>query len=135
MNAVRLTMAGLLVLGLTVGAGAQDKGGKKGSVKDRLVGTWEVVKGKGVGKGDRLQFSKDGKLVVLFKKGGKAAREEASYTVAGSTLKLTVKRGDKEQTREIKIIRVADKELVLEGPRGENITLQRVARATKDSKD
>ena len=125
MNAIRLTLAGLLLLTLAALAGAQDKGKTKDAVKGKLIGTWEVVKGKEVGKGDRLQFSKDGKVVVTFKMGAKDAREEATFTVTGNTLTLKAKRGAEERTRKIKIVSIGDRELILEGPRG-NITLRRV---------
>jgi uncharacterized protein (TIGR03066 family) len=129
MNAVRLTVAGLLVLGLTVLAGAQGEGGKKGSVKDRLVGTWQVVKGKGLPTGARVEFTKDGTMLISAKdKEGKAHSLKATYTVEGSAFKMTLKRGDEERTQTIKITKVNDKELITEGPKGETLTLRRVSK-------
>jgi uncharacterized protein (TIGR03066 family) len=134
MNAVRLSLTGLLVLGLVALAGAQEKSKAKGALDAKLVGTWEVSKGKAP-KGARMQFTKDGKMIVTFKEGDKEVKHEASYTVDGSTIKMKVKRGDKERTRSIKIVSVGARELVLEGPDGESMTLKRVGSpSTKDKK-
>ena len=135
MNAVRLAVAGLLVLGLTVLAGAQEKS-KKGSIKDRLVGTWEVVKGKGLPPKATVQFTKDGKMIVSLKdKEGKVHTMKATYTIEGKAFKMTMKRGDEESTQTIKVTKVNDKELVTEGPKGDTLTLKRVVRSTEKPKD
>ena len=125
MNAVRLSLTGLLVLGLTAVAAAQEKGKTKGAPEAKVVGTWEVSKGKAP-KGARMQFTRDGKVIATFKEGGKEVKQEASYTVDGSTLKMKMKRGGKERTRTIKIISVDAREMVLEGPDGDRMTFQRV---------
>jgi uncharacterized protein (TIGR03066 family) len=135
MNAVRLAVAGLLVLGLTVLAGAQEKGAK-GSIKDRLVGTWEVVKGKGLPVGARVEFTRDGKMAMTFKdREGKVHNAKATYTVEGKAFKMTMKRGDEERTQTIKITKVTDKELVTASSSGETLTLKRVAKSTEKPKE
>ncbi len=130
MNALRLVLAGALVVGLVGLARADDKDDK---VKSKLVGTWEVEKGdaRTVPVGAKFQFTKDGKVVVTFKRDEEERKIEGTYKVDGTTLKVTTKRNDKERTQELKISSVDDKKLVIESAKGESVTLKRVAKGKK----
>src|SRR5437764_15407077 len=113
MNAVRLALAGVLVLGLAIAARAADKDDKKAdSVKDKIVGTWEVEEGKGLAKGTKVQFTKDGKLVITGMRDGEERKLEGTYKVDGSTLKVTHKRDGEDHTQEIKVTKLDSKQLV-----------------------
>jgi uncharacterized protein (TIGR03066 family) len=129
MNAVRLALAGVVVLGLACVVRADDKKDSKKAddVKTKVVGTWQVESdGKGLPKGSKLQFAKDGKIVVTAKRDEEERKVEGTYKVDGTTIKVTMKRNDKERTQEIKVTSIDDKKLVLEGPKGESITLKKV---------
>src|SRR5258707_1260374 len=103
MNAVRLALAGALVLGLAFAARAEDKDDKKAdSVKEKIVGTWEVEDGKGLPKGSKVRFTKDGKMTVTMKRDDEECKIEGTYKVDGSTLKITHKREGEDHTQEIK---------------------------------
>jgi len=138
MNAVRFALAGILVLGLTLvaQAGDKDKAKDKDDKKDavKVVGTWEVEKGKGLPKGAKIQFTKDGKVVITATVEDKEHKIEGTYKLDGKTIKMTTKRGDKDRTQDIKIKEASDKQLVLEGPKGETLTLKKVG-ATKKEKE
>jgi uncharacterized protein (TIGR03066 family) len=134
MHTMRLVMAGMLVFGLAFTARADDKDDKKtDSVKAKLVGIWQVEKGKGLPRGAKLEFTKDGKalftrVITTKDDGDKEEKLQGTYKVEGSTIKLTTKRGEKERTQDIKVSKVDDKQLVLEGPKGETLTLKRVGK-------
>src|SRR5207249_4838857 len=84
MYAVRLALVGTLVLGLAFTARADDKDKKKDdSIKTKLVGTWVVEEGKGLAKGDTLQFTKDGKVTVTHKRDDKERKVQGTYKVEG----------------------------------------------------
>jgi uncharacterized protein (TIGR03066 family) len=131
MRTKRTIAAVMLLFGLVCTARADDKDDKKtDSVKAKLVGTWQVEKGKGLPEGSKVTFTKDGKVSVHVKR-EKEEKVEGTYKVEGSTIKLTIKREEKERTQEIKVTKVDDKELMLEGPKGETLTLKKVVKTTE----
>jgi uncharacterized protein (TIGR03066 family) len=80
--------------------------------KNKLVGTWEAVKGsETVPVGSTIEFGKDGKLKMTIKQGDKSQTLEGTYTVAGDSVKATLKMGDKEHSETLKVT-VSDTELV-----------------------
>jgi uncharacterized protein (TIGR03066 family) len=135
MNATRLALVGILALGLAFVAQAQDKEAKKDdSVKAKLIGTWEVESGKGLPKGAKVQFAKDGKVLITHKRDDEERKVEGTYKVDGTTIKITTKRDDKERTQEIKVIKVDDKQLVVEGPKEETLTFKKVGKTREKDK-
>jgi len=141
MYAARFALVGILMLGLMFVARAgdkdKDKGDKKGdSIKDKLVGTWEAQKGKGLPPGTRIQFTKDGKVTITGKKDEKEIKIQGTYKLDGKKLSLTTKQNDEERTRDITINKVSDDQLVLEGgPKKETITLKRVGKTKTKEKE
>jgi uncharacterized protein (TIGR03066 family) len=136
MKSVRLAVAAVLVLGLAFAARGdnKDKGDRKGdSIKDKLVGTWELEKGQGVPLGARMQFTRDGKFISTGKRGDKQVKNEGTWKIDGDTLKLTTKRGGKEQTIENSITKVDDKQLVLT-VRDNSFTFKRIGTTTTKEK-
>ena len=132
MRTKRIIAAVMLLFGLVCTARADDKDDKKAdAVKAKLVGTWQVEKGMGLPAGSRLTFAKDGKLSIHVKREEKEEKVEGTYNVEGSSIKVTTKREEKERTQQIKISKVDDKELVLEGPKGETLTLKKVVKTTE----
>jgi uncharacterized protein (TIGR03066 family) len=138
MHALRLTVAGLLVLGLAVGAGAQDKGKKVKVSKDKLVGTWQVVKSKGLPPNATVEFTRDGKLILQGKAKDKEGKErtfklEAAYKVEGSAFKMMMKAPDgSERSETITVTRLTDTELHTRGEKGNITTFKKVTKKPKD---
>ena len=111
MKLLRLALVGVLVLGVSV-ARADDKKDKE--TQEKLVGTWESIKGsESVPPGSTMEFTKDGKLKLVFKQEDKSLTIEGTYKVDGQTFKATLKVGDKEHTETIKIKKLTDTELVI----------------------
>jgi uncharacterized protein (TIGR03066 family) len=132
MNAPRLAVVGILLFGLAFAVQAGDKDKKKDdSIKTKLVGTWEAESGKGLPKGAKVQFTKDGKVIINAKRDAKEMRIEGTYKVEGNTLKVTTKREDKERTQELKVTKVDDKQLVLEDPKGDAVTFKKASKTDK----
>jgi uncharacterized protein (TIGR03066 family) len=135
MKSVQLAVAGIFMLGLAVAAWADDKDDKKSdSIKSKVVGTWEVEDGKGLPKGATLQFTRDGKVLITTKRDGEERKINGTYKIDGSTIKVTTKRDDKERTQDIKVSKVDNKQLVLEGPKGDTLTLKRVGKSSDKDK-
>jgi uncharacterized protein (TIGR03066 family) len=106
---LRLAVAVVFVLGAV--AAAEER--KAADVdKNKLVGTWEAVKGsETLPLGSTIEFGKDGKLKMTVKEGDKSQVLEGTYTVAGDSIKVTLKMGDKSHTETLKVT-VSDTELV-----------------------
>jgi uncharacterized protein (TIGR03066 family) len=112
-----LLTAGLL-LGLTTAARPDDKKVDKGkSNKEKIVGTWVLVKPetpKNLPRGSVLEFTKDGKLKFSAKLGDQDINLEGTYSVDGDKLKSAIKDQDgKEQSDTDTITKLTDKELVI----------------------
>jgi uncharacterized protein (TIGR03066 family) len=117
MSALRLLVAGLLVLGFAVGVRADDK--KADIDKDKLLGTWEVVKADdGPPPGTVVEFAKDGKLKVTHKKDGKDETLEGTYKIDGDKLSVVLKMGDKEEKHSVTIKKLTATEMVAENDKG-----------------
>jgi uncharacterized protein (TIGR03066 family) len=98
MKALRLPLVGCLVLSLAVlglekNATRAQEAKKKGDFKDKIVGTWVVVKSEtGSSPGDTSAFTKDGKLKMTATEIGFSV--DYTYTVDGDKIK-TVPKGAK----------------------------------------
>jgi uncharacterized protein (TIGR03066 family) len=133
MNAVRLALAGALVLGVAAAARADEEKGGKDDIQKKLVGKWELVKfkgkdpkAKGPPPGTTLEFTKGGKVVITLEAEGKKMSMDGTYKVEGKGFKLTTKRGDTENTEAVQVVKVDDKELVLRGEKdGNELTFKR----------
>jgi uncharacterized protein (TIGR03066 family) len=112
MIALRLAMVGCLFFGLTALAQAEaKKADKDASNKEKLVGTWEAVKGD-LPEGSTVDFTKDGKLKLTAKVQDKTITMEGKYELDGNKLKVTLKQGDKEMKQTLTIKTLTDKILV-----------------------
>jgi uncharacterized protein (TIGR03066 family) len=139
MNAVRLALAGALVLGVAAARADEEKGGKD-DIQKKLIGKWEVAKFKGKKPGEKgpppgtmVEFTKDGKLVITGEEKGEKVRREGTYKVEGKGFKLTFKRGDMEHTDTLKILKLDDKQLVITSEKeGGEMTLRRKEGKLKD---
>jgi uncharacterized protein (TIGR03066 family) len=115
MNALRLAVAGALVLALACAARAEEKA----STKDKLVGVWEVTKGDSLPVGAKLELTKDGKIMLVVKVEEKTIKLEGTYKVEGDKkFKATLKQGGKESTETLEITKLTDKELVIKDEKG-----------------
>ena len=125
MNALRVMTAGLLVIGLLTALAAEEQ--KADANKDKLVGTWEVVKAEqgALPVGSLVDFGKDGKAKVTAVREGKESTAEGSYTVEGNKLTVTLKHGEKEVKHAITIKKLTDTEFVSENERGKTAEFKR----------
>ena len=79
--------------------------------KAKIVGKWRVTKG---GTGDAtLEFTKDGKALVVAKQNGKEFKPEGTYKIEGDKLTVIMKLGDQESTGTNIIETLTDEKLVL----------------------
>jgi uncharacterized protein (TIGR03066 family) len=122
MNVLRLLSIATLLSSLTVSAWADGEKDKPDNAK-LIVGKWELSKvendPRGFSKdfplGSLIEFSKDGKMKVTVKKDGKEESETMLYKVEGDKIRVTQKKGDKEEElAPLTIKKIAEQELVWE---------------------
>ena len=101
---------------------ADDK--DKAADKEKLVGTWELVKTDAKDApppGTLVEFAKDGKLKITAAVGDKKITLNGSYSVEGDKLKTKMTTPDgKEISDTDTITKLTDKQLLLKGSKGEN---------------
>jgi uncharacterized protein (TIGR03066 family) len=124
MNALRLIAAGFLMLGIVAGVRGEDKAGVS---KEKLVGTWEVVKAEEPPPpvGAVIEFGKDGKMKVTHKKDDKDATIEGTYTVEGDKLNVVVKVDGNEVKHTVTIKKLGANEMTAENDGGKAIEFKR----------
>jgi uncharacterized protein (TIGR03066 family) len=107
MKALRWLAVGLVVGLLGAAARAEDKP----DYAKMIVGKWEVTKSDPgtVPPGSVVEFTKDGKFIVIGKKDDKEETFEGKYTVEKDTFTFTIKVGDQEHTDTITITKISDK--------------------------
>jgi len=102
---------GVLATGAGGGLAAEEKADVN---KEKLVGTWEVVKAEqgALPVGSVVDFGKDGKAKVTHKHDGKESTAEGTYAVEGDKLTVTLKHGEKESRHVITIKKLTDTEFI-----------------------
>jgi uncharacterized protein (TIGR03066 family) len=125
MNALRLMAAGFLMVGLVAGVRAEEK--KADANKEKIVGTWEVVKSEEPPPpvGAVVEFAKDGKLKVMHKQDDKEVTIEGTYTVEGDKISVLIKRDDQEIKHTITIKKVGADTISAENDKGKAVEFKR----------
>jgi uncharacterized protein (TIGR03066 family) len=88
---------------------------------DKLIGTWELVKAEGEKQppaGTTAEYTKDNKVIVAGKAGGKEFKIEAKYKVEGDKLTTTIDIKGKTQTEVDTIQTLNDTTLILRDKEG-----------------
>jgi uncharacterized protein (TIGR03066 family) len=126
MAAIRVMAAGLLMLGLLAGVRAEEK--KAEGNKEKLIGTWEVVKSDegAPPAGTVVMFAKDGKMKITHKKDDKEMTGEGTYTVEGDKISVTLKHGDKEDKHTVTIKKLTATEFVAANDEGKTAAFKKV---------
>jgi len=123
MNALRLIAAGFLMIGIVSGVRAE----KADTNKDKVIGTWEVVKSEEPPPpvGAVVEFGKGGRMKVTHKKDDKDVTIEGTYTIDGDTINLVVKRDDKDIKHTVTIKKIADDTMSVVNEKGKAIEFKR----------
>jgi uncharacterized protein (TIGR03066 family) len=137
MNMLRFAFLGCLLTGL-VGCGTPTttsvrpgggttSGGQPAATggetnKDKILGTWELVKSEekaGPPPGTLVDFAKDGKLKITVKVEGNEMSMPGTYKVEGEKLTITTKDAQgKEKPETETITKMTDKEFVTKNEKG-----------------
>ena|ERR1043165_4202071 len=120
MSLCRFVLAVVLVLGLTVIGAAGTDTAKK------LVGKWEVTKSEDAPPGATVEFTKDGKMRLLFKVKDKDLKIEGTYKVKDNNVIATLTFNGKEKTDTGKITKLTETVLVIEDEKGKVDEYKRV---------
>jgi uncharacterized protein (TIGR03066 family) len=113
MRLLRVSLAGLLALGLAAGLRADDKKDDKkaDNYAEKAVGNWEVSKGESLPAGSTLELTKAGKFTLVVK--GQEVRIEGTYKITGDSITIKTKAPDGgEQQETMKIAKLTDDEFV-----------------------
>jgi uncharacterized protein (TIGR03066 family) len=122
MNALRLLVAGFVVVALTTGVRAEKKDNAK-----QLMGSWEVTKADPgtLPVGAVVEFGKDGKMKTVGKMDGKEISHDGTYKLDGDKFTIVMKEGDKEHKMVITIKKISDTELVTANEEGKVVEFKR----------
>ena len=130
MRVLRWTVVGCIVIGLA-GCGptsttkpspstTKPEPKKEASNQEKILGTWEVTKSKGADPGSTIEFTKDGKMKVTFKKDGKEQKMEATYSVDGNNITSTFKPPEGKEIKDTATIeKLTDTELAIKDKKGD----------------
>jgi len=125
MKMARMIVALCIVAGVTTAARAEET---KADVKKLIVGKWEAAKADAetLPVGSVVEFTADGKLSVMFKKGAEDATMKGTYKVDGGsfTYKLTFE--GMEHSEKITVSKIDAKEMDTSNPDGKKITFKKV---------
>jgi uncharacterized protein (TIGR03066 family) len=116
-----------LILVLACGATAADDkiDGKK------LIGKWEP-KDKKKGESMTMEFTKDGKLIVVGEMGGKELKIDGTYKLDGEKLSFKIKFMDVEIEETVTLTKLTDDEMEGKNKDGKSETFRKVKAEKKE---
>jgi len=131
MTAIRLLAIGAIVCLLSAGVRADDKKEKPETKSDNaklIVGKWECTKGEPgtLPVGTPVEFTKDGKIILMFKMGNDEMKFEGTYKLSGDKFDMIFKMGDQEHTQTITIKKLDDTSMSTSDKDGKVVELKRV---------
>jgi uncharacterized protein (TIGR03066 family) len=123
MSALRLLAVGCVVGLVGTGAFADDKP----DYAKLIVGKWEVSKAdEGTAPpGAVIEFTRDGKAKVTYKKDDADTTIEGTYKIEGDAFVLTHKRGEEEHTQTITITKITDTDMSTKNKDGKVVELKK----------
>ena len=121
MNALKLLAVGAVVCLMGVSARAEEKV----DYAKMIVGKWTISKADEgtVPTGTVVEFTKDGKMKIVGKKGDEEFTMEGTYKVEGNKFTMTHKVGDQERSQTITISKISAKEMDTENAEGKKVSL------------
>jgi len=122
---MRLVLGCGLAVVLAAAAGADDKKDTPVDGK-KLAGKWEPAEPLQGGTKVVVEFAKDGKMTLTATAGDKTEKLDGTYKVEGAKLTLTMKRGEKDRTEVLDVLKLTDDELVTVDSKGKKDNLKRV---------
>jgi uncharacterized protein (TIGR03066 family) len=129
---MRAVLVGVAVAVMVAALGGSADGRQPEKLDAKLlVGKWQP-KDEAKKEDFTVEFSKDGKVTVVF--GGKDMKAEGTYKLDGDKLILKLKFGDKEKDQTRTVHSLTRTELVSSGESGGKDTLVRIP-GKKDKKD
>src|SRR5947208_2296693 len=115
MRGLRLAVLAVLVLALPLAARPPvPRAKEKARSKDQLVGKWTPTRRDNI----VLEFAGDGRYTVTNTKEHKHRIEGTWKREGDRKFKVAFKRGDKERTFLIEVVKLTDRELVTRDPEG-----------------
>jgi uncharacterized protein (TIGR03066 family) len=123
MSALKLVAVAAVVCLLGPAARAEDKADNA----KLIVGKWTVEKADEgtIEKGATVEFTSDGKVKAVHKKGDEDVTVEGTYKVDGDKLTMALKIGDMEQKIDITIKKLTKTELHTENSEGKKVELMK----------
>lgn len=112
-----------VVMAVAAGLPADDKAEKIDA--NKLLGKWEPKMTK-TGSQVTVEFAKGGKLTITAFPNGKEFKLEGTYKLDGNKLTVAAKKGGKEDTETMTVLKLTDAELVTKDSRGKEETLTRI---------
>jgi uncharacterized protein (TIGR03066 family) len=109
-------------IALAAGGAAQEKDSPVDAKK--LVGKWEPAEAK-KGTHVTLEFTADGKLVIVSTFDTKSEKFEGTYKLTGNKIAIAMRLKDQEVKQEVTVLKLTDAELDTEDAKGKKETFKR----------
>jgi uncharacterized protein (TIGR03066 family) len=93
--------------------------------KASIIGIWEVQKSEEAPTGSTVEFTKDGKLILISKMGDKTKKLEATYKLEGKKLITRRQEDGKDKTDVLTIQKLTEETLVTLNEKGKIDQLKR----------
>ncbi len=125
MNMLQWSLVCALAYGMPCAVEAQEK---KPDFAKLIVGTWEVEPKGGDAKAPKIliEFTKDGKVKMIFKVKGKGITTDGTYKLLGDKLETSIKGSAGVNKDTVTIIRITEKDLVTTDSDGADLRMIRV---------
>jgi len=94
--------------------------------KDKLIGTWKIVKADDAPIGATGEFTKDGKLIVVIEENGNKVSMQGTYALEGNKITIVLKKGDKDDKDTATIKSLSADKLVIENKNGKTVEFEKV---------
>src|SRR5262249_23784792 len=96
---------------------ADNQDDREKEIREKLVGRWELMK-EGKPNGTTMEFTKDGKVILQATVTGGTIKAVGTYKIKGEAIHITKKFGEEEVKETLKIKKLTNSELEVEGEAG-----------------
>jgi uncharacterized protein (TIGR03066 family) len=123
MNALKWMGVAVMIVVLNTSARSADEADHA----KLLIGKWEVTKADEgtVPEGSIIEFTRDGKVKAITKKGESQEISEGSYKIEKDTLTVTMKKDGEEKSHKVTISKINEKEMTVKHEDGKIVELKK----------
>ena len=108
---------------------------KEKTTAEKVVGKWRVVKSDGTEVNNlTCEFTKDGKMILIFGEGEQAMKWEGKYKVVKETIDYSITMGEDKKAEVLTIKKLTDKAMTTADPDGLMEEFEKIEEKKKEEK-